>query len=471
MSTVQELIALLEGEVADSITLVAAGTGTLGSTYDSKKEAHFFRMKQWGPEDLRRVLGIFHAKRLKGKVTTETLYLKYYETTGTLASAINAHPWLAALTTNGRSTYFLSDMIAKLSQQLKGRKDSWYVVLGEWTPSLVEQVVHRYTSSNGIQSLERRDQSRVAALALGTLDSATSAPVQPDWSGLDALERRAVTLLLESNVVVADLTPRLLSGEARSVSVTPAVAVVLYCMLGITARTVAGWKTEEQGAALLVSRRWVLDRLREYETRAAAPLDLDSSLRLELKREFGTLLTQLRLLRLELPFRFIDEDWSIPVVTRNHLLVNGDKASCADVIAPYTFLQFKYSVDSDKKILVDLANELNKCGLLHRSDDRLLRGLIAVWQGTFDKSFCVVDAPGPLVDAPGRFALQRSPAFPDNLLEYRDAFDAVQYATIDKSSSLAFGDSRHPLLTIPRCPDHVHLGYERKGDQVEPARH
>jgi hypothetical protein len=204
MSTVQELIAMLESEVADSVTLVAAGTGTLGSTYDSKEEAHFFRMKQWGPEDLRSVLEHFKAKRRMGKVTTDTLHLKAHETADTLANAINAHPWLAALTTNGRSTYFLCDTIANLSQQFTGRKVSWYVALGEWTPSLVERVLYRYTSSNGLHDLEAGAKAAVAALAFAALDRATSAAVLPDFGGLDASERRAVELLLESNVVVAD---------------------------------------------------------------------------------------------------------------------------------------------------------------------------------------------------------------------------------------------------------------------------
>jgi hypothetical protein len=457
MSTIQELIAMLESEVADSVTLVAAGTGTLGSTYDSTKEAHFFRMKQWGPEDLRSVLGHFQAKRRMGKVTTDTLHLKAHETTDTLANAINAHPWLAALTTNGRSTYFLCDTVANLSQQFPGRKVSWYVALGEWTPSLVERVLYRYTSSNGLYDLEAGAKATVAALAFGALDRATSVAALPDFGGLDASERRAVELLLESNVVVADdRTPRLLSGEALSVSVTPAVTVVLYGMVGITARTVAGWKAEEQGAALFAARRWILHQLREYEARAAAALDADSQQHLELKWGFGTLLTKLRLLRLERPFRHINGNCTFPMVTKNHVLVNGDKASCADVIAPYTFLQCMYSADSDQHLLVDLAHELSKCGLLHGSDDRLLRGLFAVWRGAFDKSFRVVDPPGPLVDATGSIALQRSPAFPENFLKYREAFDAVQYASIDKSSSLVLGDARYRL---PPVPDDVSISF------------
>jgi hypothetical protein len=437
VSKVQELIALLESKLADSVTLVVAGTGALGSTYDSKQEAYFYRMKHWGQEDVRRVLEHFHAKRQDGKETIDTLVLQAQESPGTLVAAISAHPWLAALTTNGRAAFFLCESIAKLSQHLAGRKESWYGVLGEWTPTLVEQVVHQYTSSNGIKSVDQSNLPRVAAFAFDALASATDTAM-PDLTHLDLDDYRAVTLLLQSNIIVVNGKSRLLGAETFALTVTPAIAVVLFNMAGITARMMTSWKSEEQVAALFAARRWILDRLFDYRHQQLS------------KSEFEERLGELRLFRLQKPIQLNKDDTYIPMVSRNHVLLNGDKASCADVIAPYMLLQCTHSVDSNKKIVVDLAEELGKCGLLRGSDDRLLRGLVAVWQGTFDSGR--TDPPGrPLLGATGRAALQRSSAFPENLLTYRDVVDPVRYATVGRkgSTGLFCGGETIPLPTIP----------------------
>ena len=67
VSTVRALLAKLESDLADSVTLVAAGTGTLGSTYDLQQEELGLRMSPWGPKDLFRFLDHLLAKRRSGE--------------------------------------------------------------------------------------------------------------------------------------------------------------------------------------------------------------------------------------------------------------------------------------------------------------------------------------------------------------------------------------------------------------------
>jgi hypothetical protein len=121
--------------------------------------------------------------------------------------------------------------------------------------------------------------------------------------------------------------------------------------------------------------------------------------------------------------------------------LNGEKSSFADVIAPYMLLQAKHT--SDDVVTVDIANELRKCCLLKScKDDRVLRGLLALWRGNLmfkgkgATKLAVVDH-------------QASKAYPENLVKYGTPSDVVDYASIGTfETEIAWEDERLALPTF-----------------------
>lgn len=463
------LYRLLSRRLAESLTLVVVGTGAIGSrAYKSQSEAYVFRMKQWGTDDFKRIL-----LRLEKDGRLE---LPSTESVDLLNDAVYAHPLLGALTTNGRSAYFLADTIARISSSLTARRTSWYSTLADLTPSLIEQVVLSYTSSNGIWSLRKSEQARVAAWTFRALENTKGANF-PELDGLDDDERRAAMQLLQLNVEWKGNKLKLLNNEAFPVTVTPAITLILFNMLGVPARMMASWKSEEEVAALYAVRQWTLEKLEshmrtrlrsiqkelgrndhmsleEFEAQLVARGAFDSYREKRIVQEMSLALElkQLRFIRLQDRIQKNITSTKLPVVSGSTIMVNGEKASFADVIAPYSLFQTKHSVNSDGMVNVDIATELHKCFLFRKSDESLLRGLVAIWQGMFDDEPLLHHALAPELrpstERRGTAEMQNSRAFPENLIKYRPAVDLVRHGEIDSSGTVVCDEHTYELPHI-----------------------
>ena len=73
----------------------------------------------------------------------------------------------------------------------------------------------------------------------------------------------------------------------------------------------------------------------------------------------------------------------VPVVGAKTVLVNGDIAPFADVIAPFMLMQAKRRTTSESNRPINIRTELGKCCLLKSQgkDTRLLQGLVELWRG------------------------------------------------------------------------------------------
>lgn len=461
------LLQALSEHLAESVTMVVVGTGLLGESFDSKKEVYFFRMTQWGLGDLRKVLD-------RAAMNVE-LVLKAGESVETLTEAIHSHPLLAALATIGRPAYFLVKTIASLSRRFAARKEPWHITLGLWLPSLVDEIVGEYMGSNGIKDLAESERCRVAAWIFWCLAS-TRGENLPEFDGLGVKERNTATLLVQLNVQWVGKKIKLLPNENFPVTVSPAISIILFSMLGVTARMMSSWRSEEEVAALYAIRHWTLQRMQEYVVEKLQPIQKRFGRETETLHVFerrlvdcGTFddyalavaqaedavklrIKNLRLFHLNRRNQRNDGGIWIPLVPMDSVLVNGDNAAFADVIAPYSLLQAKYSINPQGTLRVDLAKELGKAGLLNGNDDRILRGLVALWRGEFnDLDQRAPEMPGLPTEFPPTKNMQVSDAFPENLLKFRQATEPVDYGSVNQSCSISVdGIPRDlPELNLP----------------------
>jgi hypothetical protein len=431
--------------LAESVVVVACGTGLLPQTFDSGKEAYYVRMKPWKRIDVEQVVGQFAAK---GRIK-----LHGSDTAATVAEAIYKIPLLDALTTNARSAYFMVQGIASATQQTQTlRHLGWQAHVSVLVPGVVNDVVHRYTDSNGIRRLSEDQRVLVAAWVMGALSKlkpgALDLPVVP---GLDAIEAAVASQLLQLNVQRFNNTLSLVRGEDFAASVSPAIAIVLFDMASVFASLVPGWKGEEDVAALYAAKEAILARwsthvsaTQEAQLRSVPIRDNRMEDLSRRERKFIDSLREVSVYRLRSQVQSSNETMvCIPMVSKHSILVNAEKATFADVIAPYMLLQTKHT---SAPINANLPVELDKCCLLKRSvNDQALRGILALWDGSLYKA-CFEQKPLPTNEAwleqGGNGAegaggkpepIQGSKAYPANLIRWQEVSDGVEYATITAS--------------------------------------
>jgi hypothetical protein len=198
------------------------------------------------------------------------------------------------------------------------------------------------------------------------------------------------------------------------------------------------WRAEEEVAALYAVRKSILEAYSKHTESQGTRGDLVAAL------------NQINLFslsqRIERPRLQMDGDAVIevgkhrgkvvvPLVRRQSILVNGAKSSFADIMAPFMLMQSKDSSKGERKYF-ELENELRKCCLLKDcTDDRAIRGLLAVWRGDCEVGINKPpDNRGATHVGDADRDKQGSEAFPENLVKYREPIDLVPYASIESNS-------------------------------------
>jgi hypothetical protein len=493
---VDALLDVAKKKIATSVMVVVVGTGTLGAAHDSTKEAYFFRMLPWKLADLEAV------------IKYRNLTLGVGESERTVANAVFCQPALAALSSNARSASFLVDCIEDTCRMARV---SWNDHISHIAPELISRVVSMYSRENGIEGLDRprgaMQKSRVAAWMFGALSLLEKDSARlPELDGLNLKERAVALSLLQFNVELRNQRIAVSSNESYSVSVTPAIAVILYSLVGISTNVLVGWKGLEDTAALYAVRQLILEEWAKHVQFRITPLqegflqsrrganeedrvvrredvtleEFEQLLwnegtlgkyemqRMTKEKDLGRALEKLLLLRLRnqvLGQPQKGDVVDIPMVSNTTvLLLNGDKASFADVIAPYRLIQAKSS--SEQTVAVNLTSELEKCCLLRETDDRrALRGLLAVWLGWFTTPTTAAGATAPTVPDPEPIpehfleketlaGFPGASAYPENLVDVvlRPPLDPVRaYMRIDSSGRVLLPASMSGRL-LPSLP-------------------
>lgn len=154
-------------------------------------------------------------------------------TTTSVAHAIFANPKLGALATNARAAYFMVKNIAELCSSYY-TPSSWRLQLYEWTPTIFAKVIASYMKSNSIKNLQFNQRCLVAASIFRALDEIKPSEDKiPTLVGLQGLELTCAESLLEYHLDLVRGKPQMLVHENFAVTVTPAMAVILYAMTGV----------------------------------------------------------------------------------------------------------------------------------------------------------------------------------------------------------------------------------------------
>ena len=217
---------------------------------------------------------------------------------------------------------------------------------------------------NGLRGLNTVYRRHVAAFVFGAVEDANdrSRLRPPDFEGMHPSVATAALSLLNHNIEYSSVKkqkPRLVRLNERPILISPAIAVVLFTMLGGTATILPAGKAQDQIAALYAFRQEVLKILQRFRSNPEKSLAM-----FQLDKELEALeLVHVRE-RVRSPTSFI-----IPRLAKSAIWINGENAPFADVIAPYKLIQCKPTSIVGKTERVDLSYDLRKCGLLRNRNN------------------------------------------------------------------------------------------------------
>ena len=435
--------------LADSVAVVVVGTALTAQELSSKDDVYIFRMKPWHSRDFRAIL----ENRVSRLSEDEDLSEHEASLVATkVADAIFAHPKLGALATNARSARYLSESLTKLSDRYGS--SVWRTQLDTWAPTLVTEVVENYITSNSLGTLTNSQLRRVAASVFYALKESVKYRTElPTFHALQDKEIAAAHALVEYNLEHGKNKLTFVGTEKYAVTVTPAIAIVLFTIAGIQTTLMPGWKAEEMLAALYSTRQLIcasmesfLKEIEGHGDESAESTKVRSEARTRLDQSLKNI--KLRALGTQVKAKpDANRKIYIPLVGASTVMVNSDKAPFADVIAPYTLIQTKQVTSKSNNKPVDMPKELRKCGLFKGEDNgiRVLQGLVKMWRGDFESDSWSVANGSPITTD---LDPQSSQAFPENLLCLTPA-DQCSYAIIEEGDNkISFGGEKHDLPEI-----------------------
>lgn len=262
---------------------------------------------------------------------------------------------LLALLTNARCAFFLLDALTTFWMLHDIEVENFVTVV-------VSKVVQRYTASNELGSLSGLDDKwAVARSVFRALDCATKQRgevIYVHFEDLpsDRLRFIASTLLdyhIENSKGNLVLTP----GSRFAVSMTPALAIVVANLLSSDANMYWDWRGFEF-VVVLGELKWMVANLTEM------PSDVNRTL---------------LVLKSPIPFGNVDLNFTVPLISKYTVVLNGPVAPYADVIAPYRLVQVRFSRYPGQSQDLDLNEEMRKFGLTDDPTWRLQQAVTSVF--------------------------------------------------------------------------------------------
>ncbi len=328
------------GSCATSPRLILAGTGydKTPKGLSSAHDIHKYRMQPWAEKNLALVARKRYPENYDGERFVEE---------------IGKYPLLKRLITNARAAVFTLDAVKQL------KKGHPIIKLRGSIGTVIQMVIGRYTAFNAIGMLTARQQKALAYAVFHelNLDNKSTAPHFPEFNTILTLEEEEQGAIKRQAQGVVDLHVETSSGvggetttsfvdedsrlKRRSVSITPAMSMLLYNLLGVDATIYDNWEGLEVTTALHAAYLEVLDNTTTQE------------LGVEIAR-----------LTKAVPPPGANKNIYIPSqVTTPTIFINGDKAPFFDVITNFRGLQAKHTQNGET-IDLYLGEEMQKCGLL-----------------------------------------------------------------------------------------------------------
>ena len=342
VSNVTSILDELKTTLAKSVRIVVCGTGLTAKKYGTDGDAKKYRMKPFSMTDI-------------VKLNEKMFHLDPF-----IIETMKEHPGLTALMTNGRTARFLLQETQILFQiQSSPFHSDIRRQMINLAPQIIRSVANRYVYSNGIQGLNSLERCRVAAYTFDALEKTRNGIVYiPEFTGLSSDEYDVAKTLVSINVEESSNgTSYIPDYQTRSISLSPALTVLVYLLSGVPIDTLLDWKMQEMNNALYEFRRSCRYYISCYNSGEISMDELNRNLMMSRIIKLGK--------RVPEPGATIR--FAIPLLDKNTIWVNGDNAPFADVVAPFMLYQSKYSQSKSPKY--NLFIELEKCGLLKNSQN------------------------------------------------------------------------------------------------------
>jgi hypothetical protein len=315
------------------VTVTGTGIETLTKSIDSKVATKKYHMKPW-------LSTHFHAMLANMKRKDDEDMVK---------RIVKRFPILENLTTNARCAYYLVDTMPILTYV---RKERW----ADYVAASVANVAQSYISSNGLGDVITIASGNliVAKEVFNALNEAMENPSKPIFPTFDHIKNAKICSvtqsLLDINVEVGkEGTVFTSEGCMFSVSMTPAIAVVLAEIL--CEKSVVCWDLQGLEATLALG---------EWKHMITA---LDVS-------EFTSASGIIRM-RSPIPAARANVRFTLPLVDKATVILNGPGAPYASVMAPFRLVRAKFSSIAHKGLVVNFAAEMGKMGLTNDPAYRL----------------------------------------------------------------------------------------------------
>jgi uncharacterized protein YlbG (UPF0298 family) len=404
--------------LSDNVRLVVCGTGLTAGECASERFPYKFRMTGWGEEDLAETIGRFSFEESERQ---------------SVIDAILSLPTLEALSTNGRSAFFLFKTIDDLKGGVLASSGSWRDKLCDWTPTLISTVASRYIQGNGLLSLAEDNRRLVAASIFHCVAECRRSRLAqwPKFAGLDDDLSAMALALVELNVDKKGTGLRFIrQNEKCAILVTPAITVLLFFMLQVPVNVLSGWKTQELVAGLLEFRKLIISYVEQH---AGGNSERNTAQLIEK-------ISRPRLIKLvnPVPHPRAEYNFQIPRLSEFDVCLNGDKAPFGDVMAPNgVIVQAKYCDTEADLVRIEVDEELRKCGLMISSGRSsrgriVLRSLFLIWKGRFNTKR---EATATLTAGTAKRGAERhlqSSAYPVNWLGVASRPERIEFVKVFK---------------------------------------
>jgi hypothetical protein len=343
--TLRAIHDLMCEHVAESVRLIVCGNGVAPEEPVSKDIA-VIRLGLWTPKD------VVQVARARFRLSRASVVMIFDD------------PALAELTTNALSACHLLEELAPELCHLDMRLGMASAIqrLKGCVPEFTSVVVRKYISQTCLERLDPVVRRRLAAWVFYVADQARREkwkPYIPEYEGVfGELEDDAFDFL-EWNLVNVDENPTLRDNRKPSVSVSPAIGMVLISTLGVSPTVWAGDVVQRTCACYALQQQAILavaQYLKAFaEKHPDAEMELDSSLSM-------LALAQLRK-RVPEPSASA-RTLSIPLLPGTTVWMNKRRAPFADVVAPFALYKCRAGAHRNGLAEFDILEELLKCGLL-----------------------------------------------------------------------------------------------------------
>jgi hypothetical protein len=454
--TIKRLYAALK-PFAASIRLIVCGTGLTGENVCSQSDVFKIRMKEWDQADIMIV-----ARKLSWDQPTGP---EQDREIAHVVASIFEYSVLRALTTNSRSAWFLLEAVNERFQLQNSVQSTWQDFLHENTGYLVSRVVDKYVDMNGLRELSATERRRVAALVFHMVEqSRLNARVMeapgpgdkwyaPTFEGLAGAYRDYASSCISFNVNYKSTGNQLWPGQTVSVSLSPALTIVLFSLLGGSASVLATWRAQELVTALYIFRQKVLEYFQEFEKAECAwkGATHPDTVWKQLDNRLSNLhLTQVKK-RIPEPGASAWNNLHVPVFPHETVWLNKATSPFANVVGPYVL---GFAAQSEKgEVTVHIMDDLLKCGLLKpeclKNEDSIVqnrgscgwivtKGLCEVWKnnnisGIASPSGATVQVLSDKELLEQQKQRDLSNAYPENLLAAAKQVDKGKYLGISRA--------------------------------------